>query len=75
MVIHDMRNPANAAEYGMRESIKMINELKKEIEKYKKNAIKEQAIKKKIPLEDSNELNELQSLSSHINSDSKSHDI
>jgi hypothetical protein len=71
-----MRNPANAAEYGMSESIKMINELKKEIEKYKKIALKEQALKKiKILDEDSNELNELQSLSSYINSDNDSHDI
>ena len=60
MVIHDMRNPANAADYGMQESIKMINELKKEIEKYKKNALKNQALKKLIlPHKDSNEFNEL----------------
>ena len=30
MVIHDMRNPSNAAEFGMQESLKLIDEALRE---------------------------------------------
>jgi len=72
MVIHDMRNPANAAEYGMTITIDIINECKKLYKQFKvrvKNMKKQEA--EKVSFE---EFNESQEFSSHVNSDEASLD-
>ena len=56
MVIHDMRNPSNAAEFGMQESLKLIDEALREYRQFKqqlqKNAKNQVKKKIKIPKDD-----------------------